>query len=556
MAIMLPSYLSGTIQSQAEKQIFGWFKEDNNTKDWFVLHSVGLAQHKRHIYGEIDFIVLAPGYGFFCLEVKGGRVSVKDGIWSFTDRNNNTDTSTRGPFKQAEEGFFSIRNYLKSKLPIEKQKVLRCVAGIGVMFPDIFYHSVGSEDDKELVFDSSFDGDVFSYITQLASYTENKMRDKGLSPYRPTTDDILAVKNAIRGDYSFDFSAIANKHLSLEKMKEITEQQTTALALLNENNHCLFYGHAGTGKTFLAIETATRFQSKGLKVGFFCYNKALANWLSKVMSDEETKPFYIGTVHSYAVHIIGSEETEISDWKQLVSDCIMQLDSSQKEVFDVIVLDEAQDLTSPTYYLFFSKLLKGGLTNGRFYVFGDFVSQNIYESDIPDFEKLNLLSLATRDLVRYPLTLNCRNTMSIHKLVAYAYNISEKEWKSANIEGPNYEYIPKDSLKLITVINQLLDNGVHPKCITILSPYIASNSTTYQTLVSNSRIRKAFEGEDSIVYSTIKAYKGLENDYVFVCDVSENNFDETLYVALTRARYALYVVGDQKLLVRMLKING
>lgn len=556
MSIMLPSYISSSTHSKAEKQIYGWFKENTNTKDWYVLHSVGLAQHKRYIYGEIDFIVLAPEYGIFCLEIKGGRVKIKDGVWHFTDRNNNTDTSSRGPFKQAEEGFFSIRNYLKTKLSPENQHILRCVSGIGVMFPDITYQSVGSEDAEELVFDSSFDGDVYRYISQLAEYTENKMLDKGLSPYRPSKDDIIAIKDAIRGDYSFDFSLIANKHLSLEKMKEITEQQTAALALLQENKHCLFYGHAGTGKTYLAIETATRFQSKGLKVGFFCYNKALAGWLSKMMAGEETKPSYVGTVHSYVVKLMGFEENGIQNWKQLVSDCIKQLDSSQKELFDVIVLDEAQDLTSPTYYLFFSLLLKGGLTNGRFYAFGDFVSQNIYETEIPDYEKLNLISLATRDLVRYPLTLNCRNTDSIHKLVAFAYNISEEEWHPANIDGPTYEYFSNENPKLIKVINDLLDSGVNPNCITILSPYVNSNSRTFQYLVANNRIRKAFERENPIVFSTIKSYKGLENDYVFVCDVGENDYDETLYVALTRARYALYVVGDQKLLLRMLKING
>lgn len=555
MSIMLPSYLSESTHSQAEKKIYGWFKDSVNTNSWYVLHSVGLAQHKRFIYGEIDFIVLAPGYGIFCLEVKGGRVLIKNGVWYFTDRNNNTNTSARGPFKQAEEGFFGIRNYLKSKLSPENQHILRCVSGIGVMFPDITYHSVGSEDAEELVFDSIFDGDVFRYISQLAEYTEQKMIDKGLSPYRPTEEDILAIKNAIRGDYSFDFSLIANKHLSLDKMQEITEQQTAALALLQDNKHCLFYGHAGTGKTYLAIETATRFQSKGLKVGFFCYNKALANWLSKMMVGEESKPFYVGTVHSYAVKMMNSEETGISDWKQLISDCIKKLDSEHKEVFDVIVLDEAQDLSSPTYFLFFSMLLKGGLANGRFYAFGDFVSQNIYETDIPDFEKLNLLSLTTRDLVRYPLRINCRNTKSIHKLVAFSYNIQEEEWESADIDGPDYEYIRKDDSKLIQVINTLLDDGVNPKYITILSPYINSNSKTYQTLISNNRIRKALTMEDAMTFSTIKSYKGLENDYVFVCDVGEDDFDETLYVALTRARYALYVVGDEKLLLRMLKIN-
>ncbi len=554
MSIMLPSYISGATQSSAEKIIYRWFQDSPDTKDWFVLHSVGLAEHKRFIYGEIDFIVLAPNYGVFCLEVKGGRVKIKDGIWYFTDRKNNTNSNSRGPFKQAEDGFFGIRNYLKTKLPPESRHILRCVSGIGVMFPDISYASVGSEDAKELVFDSSFDGDIFHYISQLATYTETKMIDKGLNPYRPSNDDIIILRNAIRGDYSFDFTRISNKHLSLEKMHEITEQQTSALALLPDNRHCLFYGHAGTGKTYLAIETATRFQSKGLKVGLFCYNKALANWLTRTLEEAESKPSYVGTVHSYAIKMMNKEESGIIDWKQLVSDCSKQLKESQKEVFDVIVLDEAQDLSTPTYFLFFSLLLKGGLANGRFYFFGDFASQNIYETEIPEYEKKNLLSLVARDLVHYPLTLNCRNTNSIHKLVAFAYNIKDTEWKAANISGPEYQFVNKDENQLCAEIHKLIDDGIKASNITILSPYTEENSNSYHNLVSDRQIKDLLEKKNGIIFSTIKSYKGLENDYVFVCDVNENDCNETLYVALTRARYALYVVGDDKLIRRLLRI--
>ncbi|HHV00457.1 MAG TPA: hypothetical protein GXX76_11475 [Bacteroidales bacterium] len=38
------------------------------------------------MYGEIDFLVLAPKLGVFALEVKGGRVRREDGVWYFTNR--------------------------------------------------------------------------------------------------------------------------------------------------------------------------------------------------------------------------------------------------------------------------------------------------------------------------------------------------------------------------------------------------------------------------------------------------------------------------------------
>ena len=72
MAIMIPSVISPDIRSNAERNIFRWFKEAPETEDWIVLHSLGIANHRRVIHGEVDFFVIAPNLGIFALEVKGG----------------------------------------------------------------------------------------------------------------------------------------------------------------------------------------------------------------------------------------------------------------------------------------------------------------------------------------------------------------------------------------------------------------------------------------------------------------------------------------------------
>jgi hypothetical protein len=553
MSTMLPSYISETTKSDAEKQIYSWFQHDSRTKDWFVLHSVGIAEHIKYVYGEIDFIVLAPNYGFFYLEVKGGRIQIRNGVWIFTDRNGKSSESSRGPFQQVEEGFFSIREYLKARLDKKHQFVLSCVSGVGVMFPDVQYSTVGTDDAIEMVLDASYNGDVFRYISNLADYTESKMRAKHLRPFRPTIQDVHIVKDVLRGDYSFDFSMIANKRLSLDKLNEITKQQSIALSLIQNNNQCLFYGHAGTGKTYLAIETAKRLQRQGLDVGFFCYNNALGRWLCHVLKDEDIKPIYVGTLHSFVVNILHPKEESISDWKGLVADGIKLISENPIKKFDAIVIDEAQDLASPTYMLFFSLIITNGIDNGKIYMFGDFVNQSIYEASIPDYEKVNLLKLAAKNLVMYPLNINCRNTNNIHKLVSYAYNIDEQNWMMSNINGPNYEMIIYEHNAVKNIISNLLKEGVNPKNITVLSPFSKECSVTYTELMQNFTIKQYSPDETKIVFSTIQSFKGLENDYIIVCDVDETNFNETLYVALTRARYALYIVGTKVLFKRMLK---
>src|SRR5438309_2085810 len=86
MARMLPSQLDGSTASAAERKLFEMLKNDPQTKDWVVLHSLGLARRGHKPYGEVDFVVIVPMAGIFCLEVKGGRIACKGGEWSTTNR--------------------------------------------------------------------------------------------------------------------------------------------------------------------------------------------------------------------------------------------------------------------------------------------------------------------------------------------------------------------------------------------------------------------------------------------------------------------------------------
>ena len=96
MAIMIPSVISPEVKSNAERRIFEWFKAAPGTDNWIVLHSLGIATHNRVIYGETDFLVLAPNLGIFALEVKGGRVRRERGVWYFTNRYNQTNSDYSG----------------------------------------------------------------------------------------------------------------------------------------------------------------------------------------------------------------------------------------------------------------------------------------------------------------------------------------------------------------------------------------------------------------------------------------------------------------------------
>ena len=96
MSIMIPSVISPEVKSSAERKIFEWFRNAPGTGQWIVLHSLGITTHNKVIYGETDFLVIAPNLGIFALEVKGGRVRRENGIWYFTDRYDKTSCKARG----------------------------------------------------------------------------------------------------------------------------------------------------------------------------------------------------------------------------------------------------------------------------------------------------------------------------------------------------------------------------------------------------------------------------------------------------------------------------
>ena len=89
--------------SDGEKMVYNALLRE--CPEYIVLHSVFLNRHIKGISGEIDLLVLIPGCGFFCLEVKHGSVErFENGKWKFKDT-----IKSKGPFQQVKEAMHSLR---------------------------------------------------------------------------------------------------------------------------------------------------------------------------------------------------------------------------------------------------------------------------------------------------------------------------------------------------------------------------------------------------------------------------------------------------------------
>lgn len=565
---MIPSYLSLDVKSSGEKRIFQEFAQDQNSKSWVVLHSLNLAKHTRRLYGEIDFLVLAPNLGIFCLEVKSGRIKRTDGVWKYINRFGETDNSTRGPFQQAREGMFSLKEALRKKFG-DKSHVNYLLMGFGVMFPDIVFEDSDIEMEKWQIYDSDDRRrPISNYIKQLSDKHKEKLKNtRWFDEQRslPSSGDIDRILNFLRGNFEL-FPSIRRIIDDTEtQIRSLTQEQTKCLEQLDGNNGCLFQGPAGTGKTLIAIESARRAVIGGKRVLLTCYNTLLGSWLQSQFNEYSNDGnLVVGSFLGYLMKIceINNDELDASNKDEffkyeLPRKALEVLNSGKIELFDKVIIDEGQDLIRIEYLDVINALLKNGLEKGNWEIYSDFEKQAIF-TDVSASDMIKTLEQRA-SFTKFKLSINCRNTKPVGEEISMVCGISPSNYLQNNFEGPPVEYFfyksqndEKDNLRIL--IEKLAHSGIPLEKITILSPKKYANSIIndsnsigleFYELNKNNLLRGP---KDKISFSTIHGFKGLENSYIIITDIEQiesQEFSHLLYVGMSRARVGLFLFINQ-----------
>ena len=556
---MIPSVISPEVKSNAERRIFDWFKYDKGTENWIVLHSLGIANHNKVIHSEIDFFVLAPGFGLFALEVKGGRVSRTEGVWRFTNRYGKTGRKTRGPFDQAWDGVHSIVRDIQSKLDNHHRYLSKLFYGIGVMFPDIEYTASGSDEQQWQVFDVNDKEDVYGFIKRLSTESSKKYEDTFHHPVRAdqklSIDDVNYIATLLRGDFD---RAVALSILLKNAESDIitlTEEQYRCTDQLEDNPRCLIRGGAGTGKTLIAIQETIKSVASGKQVALFCFNNNLGRWLATCFPEPSLRPEYVGTFHKYLTDTLkkaGVDFTYPKDeaaqqyfYRETLPDLSLAVLKESLNKYDIIIVDEAQDLINKKYLDVFDATLSGGLTRGQWRMFGDFSMQAIYSGVITSEAMFELLESRT-SFIKFRLTVNCRNTKPICEEICTVTGYNPTSEMLMKVDGPPVNYITYSNEKegvqrLQQTIEDLIGNGVSSERITVLSPVKRENSVVSHIQKIKIADYKA-EGNDTITFCAIQGFKGLENTVIILTDISTFGNEQLMYVAFSRAVAGLYVI--------------
>lgn len=525
MALMIPKIFNDT-NSNAEEKIFYTLRE-TLSDDWIAIHSYRWLKFNplkgRKIQGEGDFVIFNPKYGVLVIEVKGGGISYENGSWASIDYNG-FKNNIQDPEKQASDTKYEIIRRFKS------YGISNCKVWHAVWFPDINRintNELPASLSKEIVLTSK-DLENPLYALETAFNYWYKLMNSPRS--KLDFEDCEKVK-----------SVLVKRIRKLKTLSRISDdindmyirangEQSKILEYLEEFNELTIEGRAGTGKTLLAFEKACNDVKKEKKVLFLCFNSELANKIRESFNKEYYK-LHVHSIHSYALkymetyhpsRIIGFKNEP--DFEYLITE-FEEVTEQKKEQFDSIIIDEGQDFKKE-WVMAIRNLL---MPKGNFYVFYD-PYQELYSS----CEKSDYSYLVYGMKTPVKLRKNMRNTDEIAKSL---YNILELECEDdslSNIHGPmpeikyynSSEYVLKNYKK---VVNELINVKM-----------IAPEKLTVLTLDNEKNINK-YKLNEQIETTTVRKFKGLENDFIVVVDADLSHIIDPvkkrlLYAAVSRAR--------------------
>ena len=565
MAKMIPAHIDNERISSAEQRVFGLLESDPSTKGWIVLHSLGLARRASGPYGEIDFVVIVPTEGIVCLEVKGGRVSCDAGIWRTMDRYGSSSALKKSPFLQARESMFALRESLVRYFGASASES-RCPIGCAVVFPDVACPPLSPEFERSDVVD--FD-DLRSPISRsIMRVARRRLREfqPRYGERLPTGSEARSIRRFLRPDFEMVVARSMLIGRTEARIVRLTEEQYARLDELEANPRCLFEGAAGTGKTLLALEYARRADRAGSKVILVCFNRLLGEWFR---NQTEDSGITAGTWHAVARRLILSSSVasefaeqernalERGDTGSLFAELYpFYVEIALEEMgapFDVLVVDEAQDLSDRYTLDFFNLAIRGGLAGGHWALFGDFTRQALYGGAV---DPVAVLSHCSQHFVRAKLTLNCRNSRRIAEETTILAGFETPPFRLGEETGLPVEHRYWETRtdlvgSLSNVLERLVKGRTPIENIVLLSPRRLENSSLAGIeRISRFPIVDISQGVTdgpirSARFSTIHAFKGLESQVVIVVDIDEVEGERPqslLYVAMSRARSLLILM--------------
>jgi hypothetical protein len=489
--------------------------------------------------GEADFVIASIAWGILVIEVKGGVID-RDGMtdcWTSTDRAG-VRHLIRNPVAQARQSKYVL---------LERLKQYPWFAGRYINIADAVILPDCSRPEFDLGIDMPLE--MFAWAEHMGSLNRRLMRalipggTKAVNCDPVGSEGMLIVHDLLARSFHLELKFGSTIGDQKRRLVELTEGQFWILESLSRNPRMAVIGGAGTGKSVLALEKATRLAKHGLETLLLCYNSGLGESL-KVISAQQDR-LTVGTYHSFALSLCrrAGLDIDVPDnyteatvfYETKLPERLFELSSADRfPKYDAIIVDEAQDF-SDLWWTSLESML-AARKGACYYVFYD-DNQNIYRRLAPF-------------LAAFPagcLTRNLRNAKGIYDLVAPYYK--GEAYEPGNTSDGEVSFHPEiqDGDGLMLLLTELLDGQRIPcRDIAVLS-CLPVRASQFPFGAIASRLRALNPSWSTVRFDSVSRFKGLESPVVVLTDLCASPDGAVIYTAFSRAQLKLCVVGSPPL---------
>lgn len=548
MAIMHPTDLENYECTATEREMYEALRDQLPDK-YQVFYSIRwfeTSEEKKRIDSECDFLVFDPSFGFLTIEVKGGLgIEIENGRWFLNEYSDDGFYSRRelkcSPYEQAEKSMRHFYNYFAD----EFHQAFNGVYGFAVAFPRYTIDSqLSASAPIELTIDVEDMGKIAKRINEIFHYWRNK---RNISiPF--SVDQKTRFISTINKRISLSAAAGALIKIKEKEFSKIDFVQNSILDVLFHYHQVRILGGAGTGKTFIAMKKAARDIRAGKEVLFLVCNKELSSFVQEKLGQNDH--LYFRTYEELMQETIGDAYNNAPVNENGNKNCFdLVCDSSMKK-YDSIIVDEGQDFDTDmglTVRLFLRDDVSSNL-----YVFYD-VNQNIF--------KYNADNAFAIDYPPFILRYNIRNTGCIYRCAVDTTGLGG-DTIANQLLGVEPDILHYNSvLQAIKGLSNIVTRLTQKEYVATRSIVILSDESYKKSVLATESRIGAFDisfkdlmeiKETEICFKTVEEFKGLEADVVIYLknnypDIPRDEIEKCRdYVALTRARYYLYILETKR----------
>jgi hypothetical protein len=353
-----------------------------------------------------------------------------------------------------------------------------------------------------------------------------------------------------------------------------SEEQLLILNELDKGNNIKAESCPGSGKTTMSLLIAKHFSDK--KILSLTYSKKL-----KFESKEKALHYGISNIEIHSFHAAGVKFYNSAGYND-IRKCIDTPVPKKSFSFEILIIDESQDITRDIYHLICKIIKDNANQNPLICVLGD-TRQNLFlfkGSDSRYITFANLLFKSERNWSECRLSQTFRLPLQvsefINKCVIKCDKIKSNKTSTRTpsnqlIGKPRYHICDPYGPVLLDEVNYYFSLGYEPEDIFILAPSLRSANTPARNLaneLSAAGVNIYYGSEDDhvddevikgkLLFLTNSGVKGMERKVViqlgydagyfkyFDKDADKTICPNTMYVAVSRSLECLSLIHSNK----------